>query len=968
MLLFCTHLLPPVSRGQDAVQPNRIQYHQRNWREYATGADFTLFYPEGYRQPAAALHTYLVAAKKDFQDSFYVPFPGEVHLFLYPSLRESDESNIGIGTGERRTDFSIISSNNNRIVLPYDGNTAEMISRLKRSLVLLSINNLTGRNNLKSKFIEDRDDWFWRGSTALIVDGWTAGDESRLAQMFAADSPHWEQLLASDSTLTGQSFAYFLKQRYRYDVIRQLYYFMLRRKSLEKAVRQVLRKDLRDLKAEYILFYSSRFARPELQAEEGIRDHPPGDHRCRVLVRGSAQVVKEWNRSGTAIDVYLETTSLSGPLKRKKLLRIPGIYNEEEKSCPDQPLVKVAGQTGSIFIISPRKGTFILEKYNNTGTRVYRNSLKDMDGIAGFEIITEDELWLSAHKDGISDVVSFRLLSAKVHPVTDDPYDQGAFGVVRDSLLVFRSGYPLTISGRDTFERPYGLYALPVLQERNGYRAGGDPVLLVADSMWLKADVAGISPEGAQVIAHTGSGSLQKDTFRLEELAGSLSLKEGTSVRKTEFLRERRYRDSLEQAIREADKDYKNEFGSIFGTNRGQQDSAREVFLPAKEENYRLRLYKAYFNAGINNAYFINKYQPYKAYGGTYKVPELGAMFTGGVADIFEDHHLNFGFRLPVGNNGSDFYTLYRNLTRRTDWELMYFRKVEQTSLDRDAYWTDERGLPYPTSVRIRTDYLGLGFHYPLNLHWRLSANLAIRKDKLIFLSTDRYSLPFAPVHELWNINSLKLKGAKIRYSAPLTRTGWSLEARADGMVSGMRKESSIVYALQLDAQHYLKLPADILVETAFRAGFSRGRNGMVLYNFGGVSGNLAPLRDEDKIFPQDAPYIMQTLVTPFRGYPQNSMYGSAYALLNLDVYVPLFRTLIPVHTGFSFIRNFQLGIWSDAAHTWRQEQVLAPAPDFLYSYGLSARTILAGYPIRVDMALGQGQPVWYLSLDIPAQ
>src|SRR5690606_17957116 len=117
---------------------------------------------------------------------------------------------------------------------------------------------------------------------------------------------------------------------------------------------------------------------------------------------------------------------------------------------------------------------------------------------------------------------------------------------------------------------------------------------------------------------------------------------------------------------------------------------------------------------------------------------------------------------------------------------------------------------------------------------------------------------------------------AQVRYAAPLTRSGWSLEGTVDGMVSGMKKESSILYSLQLDARHYGKLPWDVVMETAFRAGISRGRNGMVLYNFGGVDGNLAPLKDDSKIFSQDAPYVMQTLITPFRGYPQNSMYGSA--------------------------------------------------------------------------------------------
>ena len=142
-----------------------------------------------------------------------------------------------------------------------------------------------------------------------------------------------------------------------------------------------------------------------------------------------------------------------------------------------------------------------------------------------------------------------------------------------------------------------------------------------------------------------------------------------------------------------------------------------------------------------------------------------------------------------------------------------------------------------------------------------------------------------------------------------------------------------------------------------------------VLYNFGGVDNNVVPRTDTSVRFKQEAPYAFQTLVTPFRGYRQNSLYGSSYVLFNADLYVPLFSKLIPLRTGFSALNNLQLGIFTDFAATARKQDHLPPAPTHLQSFGCSARTMLAGYPIRFDLAWPQqgfsAPPVWYLSFSI---
>jgi outer membrane protein assembly factor BamA len=86
-------------------------------------------------------------------------------------------------------------------------------------------------------------------------------------------------------------------------------------------------------------------------------------------------------------------------------------------------------------------------------------------------------------------------------------------------------------------------------------------------------------------------------------------------------------------------------------------------------------------------------------------------------------------------------------------------------------------------------------------------------------------------------------------------------------------------------------------------------------------------------------------------------------------VYFPIFQTLIPLETPLSFINNLQLGMFSDLAtanETWNNAN--PNNNTWFWSYGLSARTTLAGYPIRVEVAwpgMFSKQPVWYFSLNL---
>lgn len=425
-------------------------------------------------------------------------------------------------------------------------------------------------------------------------------------------------------------------------------------------------------------------------------------------------------------------------------------------------------------------------------------------------------------------------------------------------------------------------------------------------------------------------------------------------------------RQAAEDSILNAARDTTQSFLSgVLNTSEKVQKPKDTGYNPKKVQPYVLQLYSAYFSAQVNNDYYINRYQPYQNYLGQFKFPEAGAQAKGGFSDLFENHHFSIAYRLPAGSEGSDFFVSYRNTKRRTDWGLTYFRKVEQLSPDPYRNWSNDSGKFYPNAGKIKTHYYEGNLHYPLNWYSAIDFSSALRYDRTIFVATDITSLRFEDLKQSWSVNTLAYSIDKRLPTLPGLSKGFYAKVGIDGFTS-VSGEGGTTFGLYTKLEYHQPLYKGITLATRLQGGYSAG-TGRILYNFGGTDGNLALRIDSDVHFKQDAPYVFQTLVTPFRGYKQNSLYGDRYALLNLDVYVPLFAELIDFKTPLSSINNLQLGLFTDiAAASENYKGVIKNSQnEWLYSVGFSARTILAGYPIRFDMGWPRtgGRPVWYLSI-----
>ena len=973
---LCAALLcVTIAQAQQQAPYNRFQYHKYTWKVLPV-EDFKLYYPRGYDSLASFASVHLPDIMAEVKKSMGVSLKAIPNLVIYPAPDQLYESNIGLYENKVQT-FPTISMTGSRVLIAFRGSYEELRHQLAEAWVRLcweeQFSNDAGEQLTNKKQLMPA--WFRQGSIRYFAAGWGIADEDDLQQRFAQNSiQHWDAFREKYPVLAGQAFCYFLSQRFPEETPKQVLFQLRQRKTLNRSVRLVCKRSLDTLTAQCFAFYKGRNAVL----------NTPADTLITFLGEKYKGVVQQLQYSPDRQQLYfviqqynrrLSYVVATNELMKDKVkpfnhyLLPPWL---ETFDHDPYPLLCWLEDSKGFYLLFPEKGMLRLKQYDLKGMLRDSRTLYGTDGVRNFHAMNRNKFLLSAYRLGHSDAVLYDAQRLRYTALTADFSDHTEAGISSAGTLIYRSGYPAdSLYHKDTLAKPYGIYYKNVAEELKAAKVKDR--LLFSDSAYITWHSPEPVAAAAISVTHTTVGRVQQDTLSITG-AAALSDRETISPWLQDYLRNKKTRDSVAALLRHLRENEEVSFlkkvlnpGDTRKAAQMQQDSIRRAlaYTSKKVKPYLLQLHSAYFSASINNDYYINRYQPFQAYLGTFKFPGVGAMAQGGFSDLFENHHFNIGYRLPAGSEGSDFFVRYENTARKLDWHVLFFRKVESLEPDPERDWKDNLGNPYPPAAKVKTHYYELGFHYPLHYDWSVDFTTAARRDRTVFLATERYSLNYEALQSWWSISSLVLQVHKLQPTIPFLFKGWEGKMLLDGMAS-TGKQSTLLYGAQIRLAAHQPLFRHITLVAQAQAGYSGGQS-KILYNFGGLDNNIVPRVDTSVRFSQQAPYAFQSLVTPLRGYQQNSLYGSAFGLLNLDLYFPLFHSLIPLRTPLSAVNQLQLGLFTDIAAA-QQPKGLPPVTSPLYAYGFSARTMLAGYPLRFDMAWPGSfdkKPVWYLSLNI---
>lgn len=931
-----------------ALSPgNRFQHPPGlNWQRYSTS--FAHFYFSGVSDSLCryALENYPPLLKRLERESG-LKSRGLNNLIIYPSVYKFFETNIGSHDPRRYSYPTISFDAGNRVLIAFKGSYAAFQQDLGLALARqLWDQNISRAGLVNTPFSAGPEQqWFREGLIVYLATGFSYADNERLyALLHKCNAPDLPALVRNaaveERVLLAQGFCWFLTRHYRKDALKQILFQLKQRKSFATALRLVTKRSPAELMIVYTAFLRHIYGLPDtalnITADPSKKDLTA---TTDTLYPASGASPAIWSRS-----IHNKRTIYLGDQQKPKALgsfQAP-LWLETIKT--DYPLVAVHGD--QIYLLNLKNGVHTVKQYNRAGKLIRTTELPQLiEGVLDFKVLQENDWLMAAYTRGRSDIIRFNPKRYTLKSMTNDLADNTGLALLPDvpETIRYRSGFPRSLNSDTTIglsAKAYGTYRKDIAAK------AAKEVLQDSDSADFALTFQAFVRDKAAVPGYR--------LYWLQDHARQL--READSLHKKEQEQKQEGNTSFLAGV----------FAQAQGTDTGTTER-ETVYEARKARPYLLQLSNLWFNASVNNDYFINRLQPYQGQLGIYKFPEVGAMLTGGYADMFDNHAFNIGYKMPAGTEGSDFFFRYKNKQQRTDWWVMYYRKVESLTPTAANQWFDALGRPYPPAAKVKSYYYEAGLDHPFNYHAALSFTVALRQSRTVFLSTDKYSLEYPPLKELWNINTLSYTYNNIRPAGEneLLLKGFKYKAILDAIL-GVERKSRFSYGITQSLDWYQPLNSWLNWHQHFAAAYSGGTE-RILYNFGGMDNNVIVRIDSNAVFAQDAPYIFQQLVTPLRGFPQNTMWGNAYGLMNAELFAQVFGGILPGKTKFSFLNHLQLGAFADLAYSRATWQASADWQR-RNSFGLSLKTILTSYPLRVDLAfpynLGH-KPMVHLSLKL---
>jgi len=477
--------------------------------------------------------------------------------------------------------------------------------------------------------------------------------------------------------------------------------------------------------------------------------------------------------------------------------------------------------------------------------------------------------------------------------------------------------------------------------------------------------------------------SLMKDILKTQDPMQTIAEDKQTEIFKNYFLNDyEEENDTLTARAKEP-----NPFtapvspsDNPFGDNAVSETPGKE----AKPKRYDFKFATDFLGVQLDNTLLITRYQPFNYFGGQFQNPTLGGMIRLGITDLFEDYRVSGGFRLPLDFNGSEYYVQVDNFRRRVDWRLLYYRKTEFNYYDlrgqRPPYYS-----PYAERGRVTTNYVEGMASYPFDVVRSLRLHMGFRSDRLSFSAQNQYSLDIPDDYQNRALVRLEYVQDNTISKAVNLREGTRFKLYGDFHYM-LNKPNHSMYNFGFDLRYYKRVYRQITWCSRV-SGAHSGGDDKILYYLGGVDNWLNPKFSTATQIDYSQSFAYQATATAMRGYKQNARNGNTYGLINTELRIPVFTTLIKRPLQSAMLRNFQLVPFIDIGAAWygllptddalspsyvyQQDQVTvvlnSNTPTVPVGYGLGARTTLLGYYVKVDAGWNIEQknykPLWMFSI-----
>lgn len=341
-------------------------------------------------------------------------------------------------------------------------------------------------------------------------------------------------------------------------------------------------------------------------------------------------------------------------------------------------------------------------------------------------------------------------------------------------------------------------------------------------------------------------------------------------------------------------------------------------------------------------------------------------------SDMLGNHQIFVATNLLIDLRNSDYIIAYSYLPRRVDWTASGFHIARLIP--------DYNRLTY---YRYRYYGAGLSMSYPLDKFRRADLDMNIvGVSQADITNTGSQSVS----RTLFNPSLTLTKDVTVPgFIYPIG--GHRVAVSFSGSPGNVTGEQIRFFTVLGDARAYTSVARGAYsFAVRLSGGTSIGPDQQLFYT-SGVQNWINRGFDATNGFPitDISDFIFATPVLPLRGYDINARNGSSFGLFNAEFRFPLIAALLPGPIPLIPLYNIQGSAFLDAGSIWggrstdgefnlfRREEDTGRRvfDDLLVGAGFGLRTILLGYPVRLDFAwpydgrsFGQRRTYFSIGLD----
>lgn len=429
--LFGFHAISQVNAVE--YGKNRIQHKKFTWKFYQS-SNFNSYFNQGGLELGKFVTQVAEEELRSIEVAMEYSLQRRINIVTYNSYNDYLSTNIGLGSTEINTAGGLTKLVNNKMVIYFDGNHANLRKQIREGIAGVLLDNLLFGEDIgefaSNQALLDLPKWLTDGYVSYIAEHWsTEKDDDLKNVILGGNYNNFYQFAFERPLLAGNAFWQYIAERYKKENVTYFLYLARIYKNLNSASQRITKKKFKEVLKDFMAYEQDKYYKDIRQR----RNVPKGTvsvteeiskrkdffrFQANPNPRNNSYVVAQYNKGIYGVGYY-ENFEL------QKVLLKYGVKSFKTDINPNYPLMAWDGKGTRVAVIYWEKGKIKMFVYD-----VIARYKRDKQEFEGFDqildvkyMLDQNTLLLSAVKNGHSDLFTLKIDNGKVEQLTNDVYD-----------------------------------------------------------------------------------------------------------------------------------------------------------------------------------------------------------------------------------------------------------------------------------------------------------------------------------------------------------------------------------------------------------------------------------------------------------------------------------------------------------------------------------------------------------------